>query len=94
MKDSPHGKPPQFPRFRVIDTASGQIVAVVEAEDLLAAQKRFERVRFHVEFVEQRKILLYSLQPHGQDDPVRCSMFLDGYFQVLDEALRPRHFDH
>jgi hypothetical protein len=93
MKEPQHGKP-QLPRFRVIDAATGQIVAVVEADELLAAQRRFERVRAHVEFIERRKIALYSLQPHSPEDPIRCSCFLDGYFEVLDEALRPRHFDH
>lgn len=71
-------------RFAITETQTGKTVAVVEATDAVSAQERFERVRGTVEFLEQMSCAVYSVQEQSVEAEIRCSSFLQGYFEVLD----------
>lgn len=81
---------PQAPQFIVKHKDTGEILAVVEADDALIAYERFERVKVLIRksFFKPDVLLITE---HDTASQCPHAFFSNLFFDVLDASEAPKH---
>jgi hypothetical protein len=83
-------KKPPAARFCIADKATGEIIAVIEAEDALKAYARFDRVKAIIRKTFYTSEIL-SVKEQDPETPCHSAFFANGFFDMLDASDALKH---